>query len=666
MKYTLSRKLIALGIAASMTSSVGIAKPKDKEDPAGKGKPPAADVAKQAEKAEKQTENAPIQTVRSKEAGKQAKPKKSDPTQKKVTAQPPQRGNAERTKNQAKQVPPAAAPAESRGKAMTRQDAVQAGEQRVAKKTKEVKQRPEAAQADARERVESMKEPSGKGRESKGATTANERAVAAQANARERARLMEGKTSEKVEKAPKKAEESTGRVAEAAKNRGETMRPENAERGKGSVADARERLERAKERKNMPEGANSLAPEENAPDKANREKTRGEKMSESGLSKNEKAEDSGRVKMADRDTADSDKSKEMADKPKVTATTSAEGAARTKGRANNAEAEAEAQERTERRQQAGENRTEQTAQVLQDRRHRGDRDDFRRRARNFNDDDDALELIAATLGGVAIGAVAADLLDNHDDHYRRGRLPLDQVGRTRYERETTVDFLVRRFQGRATYADAPRWFDSPYWDGRGSGDRYHHHQPHFYNNNVRVVRYSSYNAVPPVLLGYDRLNRVNVASWNESPYYEAEQPDYYRNLPEAYRSEQSYAVSYPVDPDSAVTEDNILFEQGTSTLADAYSYDLIVDIAEALSSSELQNERFVIEGHASAEGGFESNQQLSQARAERIAGDLVELGVSADRIIPVGYGESEAQYPADAPESQRELDRRVMVFRLKE
>jgi outer membrane protein OmpA-like peptidoglycan-associated protein len=121
-------------------------------------------------------------------------------------------------------------------------------------------------------------------------------------------------------------------------------------------------------------------------------------------------------------------------------------------------------------------------------------------------------------------------------------------------------------------------------------------------------------------------------------------------------------VSYAVKPDTLVSRDDILFQQGGTSLADAYSYDLIVDLAEAMQSSELQDEQFIVEGHASAEGGYDMNLRLSQERAERIARDLVGMGVDAGRLIPVGYGETEAGYPADAQEKLRALDRRVMVF----
>ena len=74
---------------------------------------------------------------------------------------------------------------------------------------------------------------------------------------------------------------------------------------------------------------------------------------------------------------------------------------------------------------------------------------------------------------------------------------------------------------------------------------------------------------------------------------------------------------------------------------------------------------FVIEGHASAEGDYAKNLQLSQERAERISRELVRHGVSAERLMPVGYGEAEAASPADAAEADRRLDRRVVVFRMR-
>ena len=119
------------------------------------------------------------------------------------------------------------------------------------------------------------------------------------------------------------------------------------------------------------------------------------------------------------------------------------------------------------------------------------------------------------------------------------------------------------------------------------------------------------------------------------------------------------------DPESAISTDAILFRQGSTDFADAYSYDLVIDMANAMKDPALGNNTFVIEGHASAEGDYAQNLQLSQERAERISRELVRHGVSAERLMPVGYGEAEAAYPADAAEAERRLDRRVVVFRMK-
>lgn len=50
-------------------------------------------------------------------------------------------------------------------------------------------------------------------------------------------------------------------------------------------------------------------------------------------------------------------------------------------------------------------------------------------------------------------------------------------------------------------------------------------------------------------------------------------------------------------------------------------------------------------------------------RAATPPSSLVYHGVSAERLMPVGYGEADASYPADANEADRRLNRRVVVFR---
>lgn len=324
-----------------------------------------------------------------------------------------------------------------------------------------------------------------------------------------------------------------------------------------------------------------------------------------------------------------------------------------------------AQQKVQQARAAAQSRAgDETRRALADRGRDRNFQQERERAREIDDDDDAKTILYSVLGGAAAGAIAGNIAgrDRGDRYYR---LPPDQVGRDPRDRDHSVDYLRRRFRGNASWDDAP-----PSWRYYDRGDGYgydRHYHPHYFNGNRRVVYYNTYDNIPPVLLASQQLNRLQVTTVSDSPYRLNEAPpDYYQNVPADYRSNDAYAVSYEVDPDSAVILDDILFVQGSTDFADAYSYDLVADLAEAMGSEDVGNERFIVEGHASAEGDYNTNLELSQRRAERIARDLVNMGISPDRLVPVGYGETEARVPADASEEQRSLDRRVMVFRLAE
>lgn len=284
--------------------------------------------------------------------------------------------------------------------------------------------------------------------------------------------------------------------------------------------------------------------------------------------------------------------------------------------------------------------------------------------------DDAKRLLTTILGG-AVRDVAGDRPNQTrpgpEDRFRRGYRPsVEEVGRTQQDRERNVGNMVQRFQGRA-----------PQMPPTGSLTREQRtfettqiqRHTQFYEGNRRVVRYSSMQEIPPIIVASQRLDRVQVMPLSQTAFTALPQGtragQYYNEVPPSYTASEAYAVSYSVDPDSAISRDDILFRQGSTDFADAYSYDLVIDVAEALNVPELANETFVIEGHASAEGDYGQNLLLSQDRAERISRELVRHGVSPERLMPVGYGETEAAHPADARESQRSLDRRVMVFRMR-
>lgn len=81
----------------------------------------------------------------------------------------------------------------------------------------------------------------------------------------------------------------------------------------------------------------------------------------------------------------------------------------------------------------------------------------------------------------------------------------------------------------------------------------------------------------------------------------------------------------------------ILFNSGKATLR-AESSGVLADILGIL--QEYPNARFTVEGHTDSIGSETLNQRLSEERANAVRDFLVEQGVSPDRLVAIGYGES--------------------------
>ena len=128
----------------------------------------------------------------------------------------------------------------------------------------------------------------------------------------------------------------------------------------------------------------------------------------------------------------------------------------------------------------------------------------------------------------------------------------------------------------------------------------------------------------------------------------------------------AYEISYDVDPTSELSAKSIKFVKGGIDLADAGSAIFLNKLTTALKDSKLKGYKYVIEGHASAEGSAQSNQSLSQDRANAIFNHLVRNGVPEDRIFPVGWGESKARFAAHSAETNLAKDRRVLIFKLED
>ncbi len=124
------------------------------------------------------------------------------------------------------------------------------------------------------------------------------------------------------------------------------------------------------------------------------------------------------------------------------------------------------------------------------------------------------------------------------------------------------------------------------------------------------------------------------------------------------------ALSYQVDASSQLSTNEVNFLKNSTGLADGEDNVFLYNLAAALNSPELIDFKFVIEGHASAEGSAAANQNLSQLRANAIFDFLVNQGVAASRLLAVGHGEQQAVYQPTDPDYLRAKDRRVIIYKL--
>lgn len=124
------------------------------------------------------------------------------------------------------------------------------------------------------------------------------------------------------------------------------------------------------------------------------------------------------------------------------------------------------------------------------------------------------------------------------------------------------------------------------------------------------------------------------------------------------------SLSYRVDSNSQLATSSVRFRKGSTDLADHASYQYLQNLASALQDPSLLSNRFVVEGHASADGSDYANLLLSQRRANAIFDFLRSQGVSPDRLLAVGHGESQARFRPGDPEYLLAQDRQVVVFKL--
>ena len=107
---------------------------------------------------------------------------------------------------------------------------------------------------------------------------------------------------------------------------------------------------------------------------------------------------------------------------------------------------------------------------------------------------------------------------------------------------------------------------------------------------------------------------------------------------------------------------NIYFRTASARLSDE-SYALLRSVVDIV--RRCPGLRVEVAGHTDSDGSDQTNQRLSEARAAAVAGYLVENGIEADRIMPVGYGEARPVVANDSP-ANKSRNRRIEFAALSE
>ena len=111
--------------------------------------------------------------------------------------------------------------------------------------------------------------------------------------------------------------------------------------------------------------------------------------------------------------------------------------------------------------------------------------------------------------------------------------------------------------------------------------------------------------------------------------------------------------------DTIAAGKEIRFATGATTIH-ADSDALLGELAEALKA--CAGAKVEVAGHTDAQGDAGANLLLSNGRAEAVVADLAARGVPADRLVAVGYGETQPKVetgPDDANPANRRIEFKV-------
>ncbi|MDD2385846.1 MAG: OmpA family protein [Bacteroidales bacterium] len=194
-----------------------------------------------------------------------------------------------------------------------------------------------------------------------------------------------------------------------------------------------------------------------------------------------------------------------------------------------------------------------------------------------------------------------------------------------------------------------------------------------FNNNIKIgetiifensatnkvyMAVSKDNGKFSVKLPYQNEYTIKIKGFNDEQYYtNFSIPALEKNQTELY-----FDIDIQIELPKLFTLDNVYFDTGKSTLKPS-SYEELNNLYKYLS---LKKTTVVeIAGHTDDIGSDELNMTLSQNRANSVRNYLIKKGISPDRIIAKGYGETQPIAINDSDEN-RAKNRRTEVRLIKE
>ena len=120
---------------------------------------------------------------------------------------------------------------------------------------------------------------------------------------------------------------------------------------------------------------------------------------------------------------------------------------------------------------------------------------------------------------------------------------------------------------------------------------------------------------------------------------------------------------------SSMILENVLFDYDKSTLRPE-SYETLDKLVTVMQQPPAKS-KVELSGHTDNKGPNDYNQKLAERRAQSVVNYLINKGISKDRLVAKGYGESRPAAPNSQPDGSdnpagRQLNRRTELKLLKE